>query len=64
MLNWLAKRRLHLCPFRKRHTLPPATGPSNDSRGEVLLGVVFLAVIPLVFFMRKVQPHKGPMIAG
>ena len=28
-----------------------------------LLGVVFLSVIPLVFFMRKVQPHKGPMIA-
>jgi DHA2 family multidrug resistance protein len=27
-----------------------------------LLGVIFLAVIPLMFFIKKVEPHKGPMI--
>ena len=28
-----------------------------------LLARVFLAVIPLVFLMKKVQPHKGPVMA-
>jgi DHA2 family multidrug resistance protein len=27
-----------------------------------VLGVVFLCVIPLVFLMRKVQPHKAPVM--
>jgi DHA2 family multidrug resistance protein len=27
-----------------------------------VLGVVFLAVIPLMFFVKKVGPHKGPMV--
>ena len=27
-----------------------------------LLGVIFLAVIPLMFFVKKVGPHKGPMV--
>lgn len=27
-----------------------------------LLGVIFLAVIPLMFFVRKVRPHKGAMM--
>jgi DHA2 family multidrug resistance protein len=27
-----------------------------------LLGIIFLAVIPLMFFIKKVAPHKGPMI--
>jgi len=27
-----------------------------------VLGVVFLCVIPLVFLMRKVQPHKAPLM--
>jgi MFS transporter, DHA2 family, multidrug resistance protein len=28
-----------------------------------LLAMVFLAVVPLVFLMKKVQPHKGPVMA-
>jgi DHA2 family multidrug resistance protein len=28
----------------------------------LVLGVVFLAVIPLMFFVKKVGPHKGPMV--
>jgi MFS transporter, DHA2 family, multidrug resistance protein len=27
-----------------------------------LLGVIFLAVIPLMFFIKKVGPHKGPIV--
>jgi DHA2 family multidrug resistance protein len=27
-----------------------------------VLGVIFLAVIPLMFFVKKVGPHKGPMV--
>jgi MFS transporter, DHA2 family, multidrug resistance protein len=27
-----------------------------------VLGVIFLAVIPLMFFIKKVGPHKGPMV--
>jgi len=27
-----------------------------------VLGVVFLAVIPLMFFVKKVGPHKGPVV--
>ena len=27
-----------------------------------VLGIIFLAVIPLMFFVKKVGPHKGPMV--
>ncbi|HTQ55243.1 MAG TPA: DHA2 family efflux MFS transporter permease subunit [Bryobacteraceae bacterium] len=27
-----------------------------------LLGIIFLAVIPLMFFMKKAGPHKGPLV--
>ena len=27
-----------------------------------VLGVIFLAVIPLMFFIKKSGPHKGPMV--
>jgi len=27
-----------------------------------VLGVIFLAVIPLMFFVKKVGPHKGPIV--
>ena len=27
-----------------------------------LLGVIFLAVIPLMFFVKRVAPHKGAVI--
>ena len=27
-----------------------------------VLGVIFLAVIPLMFFIKKVGPHKGPVV--
>ncbi len=27
-----------------------------------MLGVIFLAVIPLMFFVKKVGPHKGPIV--
>jgi DHA2 family multidrug resistance protein len=28
-----------------------------------LLGVIFLAVVPLVFLMKKVEPRKGVVVA-
>ena len=27
-----------------------------------VLGIIFLAVIPLMFFMKKVAPHKAPVV--
>jgi DHA2 family multidrug resistance protein len=27
-----------------------------------VLGIIFLAVIPLMFFIKKVGPHKGPVV--
>ena len=27
-----------------------------------VLGVIFLSVIPLMFFMKKAEPHKGPVV--
>ncbi len=26
-----------------------------------IMGVIFLCAIPLMFLMKKTQPHKGPM---
>jgi hypothetical protein len=26
-----------------------------------VLGIIFLAVVPLMFFIKKVGPHKGPI---
>ncbi|MGA3041464.1 MAG: EmrB/QacA family drug resistance transporter, partial [Bryobacteraceae bacterium] len=27
-----------------------------------VLGIIFLAVIPLMFFIKSVGPHKGPVV--